>query len=171
MDTLAQLDLAGLLLVIVPRHPQRFDAVARLIEARGHTCPRRSRGDVPAASDRVYLGDSMGEIAAYAQACDLAVIGGSLLPFGGQNPIEIAAAGKPLLLGPHTWNFETISHELVQCGGALRVQDAAALAQAVRELCTDAALRTGMGTAGTAFAHGHRGATQRILKILKTSQQ
>ncbi len=167
LDALAQLDLAGLLLVIVPRHPQRFDAVARLIEAHGHHCPRRSRNEAPAASDRVYLGDSMGEIAAYAQACDLAVIGGSLLPFGGQNPIEIAAAGKPILLGPHTWNFETISHELVQCGGALRVQDAAALAQAVRELLADAALRTGMGAAGTAFAHGHRGTTERLLQLLE----
>ncbi|MBI5937980.1 MAG: lipid IV(A) 3-deoxy-D-manno-octulosonic acid transferase [Betaproteobacteria bacterium] len=167
LDVLAQLDLPDLLLVIVPRHPQRFDAVARLIETRGLNCPRRSQGGAPAKTDRVFLGDSMGEMAAYAQACDLAVIGGSLLPFGGQNPIEIAAAGKPMLLGPHTWNFEDISEEAVRRGAARRIQDAEALAQAVRELFEAAAVRNQMGEAGMAFAQGHRGATERILQLLR----
>ena len=169
LDALAQLDLPDLLLVIVPRHPQRFEPVARLIESRGFGCPRRSQGSTVTAADRVYLGDSMGEMAAYAGACDLAVIGGSLLPFGGQNPIEIAAAGKPVLLGPHTWNFETASNAAVQCGAARRVHDAAELSAAVRALFADAALRSRMGAAGTAFAHGQRGATQRILQMLETS--
>lgn len=167
LDVLAQLDLPDLLLVIVPRHPQRFDAVARLIETRGLNCPRRSQGGTPAKTDQVFLGDSMGEMAAYAQACELAVIGGSLLPFGGQNPIEIAAAGKPMLLGPHTWNFAGISEEAVHCGAARRIQDAEALVHAVRELFEAAAVRNRMGEAGAVFAQNHRGATARILQLLR----
>ena len=167
LDALAQLDLPELLLVIVPRHPQRFDEVARLIETHGLNCPRRSQGGTSAKTDRVFLGDSMGEMAAYAQACELAVIGGSLLPFGGQNPIEIAAAGKPILLGPHTWNFQAVSEEAVRCGAARRIQDAEALVHAVRELFEAAAVRNRMGEAGAVFAQNHRGATARILQLLR----
>lgn len=167
LDALAQLDLPDLLLVIVPRHPQRFDAVARLIESRGLPYRRRSEARTVDATTRVFLGDSMGEMAAYAQACDIAFIGGSLLPFGGQNPIEAAIAGKPILLGPHTWNFEAASDAAVQCGAARRVGDVAELAEAVRELYQDETLRNRMGEAGTAFAHSHRGATERILQLLE----
>lgn len=171
LDALAQLDLPDLLLLIVPRHPQRFNEVARLIESHGHACPKRSRGDSASTTDRVFLGDSMGEMAAYAEACDIAVIGGSLLPLGGQNPIEIAAAGKPILLGPHTWNFEVASNEAVQCGAARRVNDVAELAEAVRELYEDTALRGRMSAAGTAFAQSHRGATPRIMQLLDAKLQ
>jgi 3-deoxy-D-manno-octulosonic-acid transferase len=167
LDTLASLDLPKLLLVMVPRHPQRFDEVARLIAERGLACPRRSRGQAATGTDRVYLGDSMGEMAAYCAACDLVIVGGSLLPFGGQNLIEASAAGKPALLGPHTWNFEQASRDAIEAGAARRVQDAGELAEAVRRLYEDKKLREEMGAAGLAFARQHRGAAERILQLVE----
>ncbi|NWG86567.1 MAG: 3-deoxy-D-manno-octulosonic acid transferase [Hydrogenophilaceae bacterium] len=167
LDALMPLDLPGLLLVIVPRHPQRFDEVARLIADRGLNCPRRSRGQAATGADRVYLGDSMGEMAAYCAASDIVIVGGSLLPFGGQNLIEASAAGKPVLLGPHTWNFEQASEDAVQSGAARRVQDVTELAPVLRELYGNAGLRERMGVAGAAFAQRHRGATERILRLIE----
>ncbi|MFZ5473114.1 MAG: 3-deoxy-D-manno-octulosonic acid transferase, partial [Pseudomonadota bacterium] len=167
LDALLPLELPGLLLVIVPRHPQRFDEVARLIGARGLGCPRRSRGQAATGADRVYLGDSMGEMAAYCSACDLVIVGGSLLPFGGQNLIEAAAAGKPVLIGPHTWNFEQASRDAIAAGAAREVKDAQALAEAVRELYQNAEQRQQMGQAGRRFAQAHRGATERILRLIE----
>jgi len=167
LDALLPLELPGLLLVIVPRHPQRFDEVARLIGARGLGCPRRSRGQAATGADRVYLGDSMGEMAAYCSACDLVIVGGSLLPFGGQNLIEAAAAGKPVLIGPHTWNFEQASRDAIAAGAAREVKDAQALAEAVRELYQNAEQRQQMGQAGRRFAEAHRGATERILRLIE----
>lgn len=167
LDALASLDLPKLLLVIVPRHPQRFDEVARLIAEHGLACPRRSRGQAATGADRVYLGDSMGEMAAYCAASDLVIIGGSLLPFGSQNLIEASAAGKPVLLGPHTWNFEQASRDAIEAGAGRRVRDAGELAEAVREIYEDEALRKKMGAAGLAFAQQHRGATERILQLVE----
>lgn len=166
LDALAALDLPHLLLVIVPRHPQRFDAVAQLVEARGLACARRSeRRPVPAAT-RVFLGDSMGELAAYYAACDLAFVGGSLLPLGGQNLIEAMAAGRPVLIGPHTFNFAKASKQAVEAGAARRVADSAALTAAVRALHDDPAARTAMGTAGLAYTESQRGATGRVMALL-----
>lgn len=166
LDALACLDLPELLLVIVPRHPQRFEAVARLVEARGLKLIRRSEGRAMAPGVSVFLGDSMGEMAAYYAAADVAYVGGSLLPFGGQNLIEAAAAGVPILIGPHTWNFAEAADAAVACGAALRVKDAAQLAAKLRVLHADAALRQRMGAAGLAFARKHQGATERVLALL-----
>ncbi|OGU34900.1 MAG: 3-deoxy-D-manno-octulosonic acid transferase, partial [Hydrogenophilales bacterium RIFOXYA1_FULL_63_33] len=96
------------LLVLVPRHPQRFDEVAALIEAAGLAYRRRSAlGETPLDTrTRVLLGDSLGELFAYYAACDVAFVGGSLMPLGGQNLIEAASVGRPVLVGPHTFNFE-----------------------------------------------------------------
>lgn len=167
LDAVAGADLPGLLLVIVPRHPQRFAAVARLIRARGLTLARRGEGQAVAAETAAYLGDSMGEMAAYYAACDLALVGGSLLPHGGQNLIEAAAAGKPLLLGPHTWNFAAAAEAAVACGAALRVRNGAELADRLRELHGDPARCREMGAAGQAFARAHAGATERIVGLLE----
>ncbi|HRP98653.1 MAG TPA: lipid IV(A) 3-deoxy-D-manno-octulosonic acid transferase, partial [Rhodocyclaceae bacterium] len=105
VDAFAAMAPANALLVIVPRHPQRFDAVAELVRARGLALARRS-ADTPLAPDtRVWLGDSMGEMFAYHAAADVALIGGSWLPFGGQNLIEACALGVPVVMGPHTFNF------------------------------------------------------------------
>jgi 3-deoxy-D-manno-octulosonic-acid transferase len=156
----------GMLLVLVPRHPQRFDEVARLVEARGLTLARRS--DLPAQVEAdVLLGDSMGEMFAYYAACDGAFIGGSLLPLGGQNLIEACALGKPVLVGEHTFNFLQASAEAVDGGAALRVRDAAGLVREGARLLTDAALREAMGGHALAFAARHRGATARTVTLLQ----
>nr|WP_269106518.1 lipid IV(A) 3-deoxy-D-manno-octulosonic acid transferase [Massilia sp. TS11] len=158
--------LGEALLMIVPRHPQRFDEVERLISARGLRVQRRSR--LPAAQDgvQVLLGDSMGEMFAYYAACDCAFIGGSLLPLGGQNLIEACALGKPVLIGEHTFNFAQVTEDALAAGAAVRVDGAAELmAQAVR-LVQDHAARQAMGAAAQGFANQHRGATARTLDLL-----
>ena len=158
---------AGMLLAIVPRHPQRFDDVAQLVRARGLSLQRRSQMTDAAVDADVLLGDSMGEMFAYYAACDCAYIGGSLLPLGGQNLIEACALGKPVLVGEHTFNFLDATDEAVAAGAALRVPDAdSLLAQAVRLLC-DAHARDRMGAAAAAFASRHRGATLRTVELLQ----
>lgn len=161
--------LDDVLVVIVPRHPQRFDEVAKMIEARGLTLRRRSLiGDATIAPDvRVLLGDSMGEMFAYYAACDLAFIGGSLLPLGGQNLIEACAVGKPVLVGPHTFNFSVVSDEAIAAGAALRIQDAGAMVQAASRLLHAPQERMEMGSRALAFASQHRGATARTMALLK----
>lgn len=154
------------LLVIVPRHPQRFDAVEALIRARGLNVLRRSRNQTVRAETQVLLGDSMGELAAWYRVADFAFIGGSLRPLGGQNLIEAAAAGCPVLIGPHTFNFRQASEDAVAAGAARRVADVAALAEAVQALHADAALRQRMAQAGLSFTAAHRGATARTLALI-----
>ncbi|MGJ9417007.1 lipid IV(A) 3-deoxy-D-manno-octulosonic acid transferase [Massilia sp. CMS3.1] len=158
---------AGMLLAIVPRHPQRFDEVEQLVRARGLSVQRRSvMNDDPVDAD-VLLGDSMGEMFAYYAACDCAFIGGSLLPLGGQNLIEACALGKPVLVGEHTFNFLDATAEAVAAGAALRAPNAdSLLAQAVRLLC-DANERAQMGTNAEKFASLHRGATLRTVELLQ----
>jgi 3-deoxy-D-manno-octulosonic-acid transferase len=161
---------ADLLLLIVPRHPQRFDEVENMIAARGLTVERRSKlaldGGAMPGSVAVLLGDSMGEMFAYYSACDIAFVGGSLLPLGGQNLIEPAALGKPVLIGQHTFNFELVTEDALAAGGARRVADAAGLMSATASLLGDTATRATMGHNALAFANQHRGATRRTLALL-----
>lgn len=155
------------LLVMVPRHPQRFETVARLIEHSGVQWQRRSAG-LALKDSQVILGDSMGEMADYYGAADLAIIGGSLLPYGGQNLIEACALGVPVLLGPHTENFAQVAEDAIAAGAALRVQDAAsALAQA-QVLIADPAKRLRMAAAGRTFAAAHKGAVCKTLVEIET---
>ena len=149
------------LLVLVPRHPQRFDEVAGLVEATGLSCVRRSTETLPDADTRVLLGDSLGELFAYYAACDVAFVGGSLLPLGGQNLIEAASVGRPVLVGPHTFNFEVATQQAIEAGAALRVRDAGECVGEAMRLLGDAPARARMGGAGLAFAAHHRGATAR----------
>jgi 3-deoxy-D-manno-octulosonic-acid transferase len=155
---------ADVLLVLVPRHPQRFDEVAGLIEADGLEYERRSvLGDALLSPHiRVLLGDSLGELFAYYAACDVAFVGGSLAPLGGQNLIEAASVGRPVLVGPHTFNFEEATRLAIEAGAALRVNDAAELMGKALALLNDAPLRARMGEAGLAFAARHRGAAGRV---------
>jgi 3-deoxy-D-manno-octulosonic-acid transferase len=154
----------------VPRHPQRFDEVARMVEERGLSLMRRSalseRSDCEVDSE-VLLGDSMGEMFAYYAACDCAFIGGSLLPLGGQNLIEACAVGKPVLVGEHTFNFLQATEEAVAAGAALRVPDAGALMLEAARLLGDNAARARMGEQALAFAGRHRGATLRTVELLR----
>nr|WP_221302891.1 lipid IV(A) 3-deoxy-D-manno-octulosonic acid transferase [Quisquiliibacterium transsilvanicum] len=167
----AQAQVRQPLLVIVPRHPQRFDEVADLLAARGLRLARRSAleasgGFDPAAID-VLLGDSMGEMFAWYAMADVAVLGGSLLPFGGQNLIEACALGVPVVMGPHTFNFEDAAEQAIQAGGALRAADAGdAVAQALALLRAPDALARRSAQA-LEFAKAHRGATGRTLALLE----
>jgi 3-deoxy-D-manno-octulosonic-acid transferase len=165
--------LGEALLLLVPRHPQRFTLVAAMAEARGLGVRRRSALtlddgaiDTLAAGVDVMLGDSMGEMFAYYAACDCAFIGGSLMPLGGQNLIEACALGKPVLIGPHTFNFAVASEEAIAAGAALRVADADALMTQAARLLRDDAARTQMGAQALAWTGLHRGATQRTLALL-----
>jgi 3-deoxy-D-manno-octulosonic-acid transferase len=165
LDALQRHPLDPALVLIVPRHPQRFAEVAKLFERRGLHFARRSDEAAVASGCRLVLGDSMGEMAAYYASCDVALIGGSLLPYGAQNFIEACAAGAPVLIGPSTYNFAQAAAEAVACGAALQVADAdRAVAEARRLLGDEPALKK-MSLAGFAFCAAHRGATQRTAAI------
>ncbi|MDR2881668.1 MAG: lipid IV(A) 3-deoxy-D-manno-octulosonic acid transferase [Azoarcus sp.] len=156
------------LLILTPRHPQRFDEVEALIRARGLTVSRRSAAppDPVPIDTQVWLGDSMGEMFAYYAAADVALIGGSWLPFGGQNPIEACAVGTPVLLGPHTFNFQHIAIEAIEAGAARRCNDIEEGMRTAFELLKDAAARAAMSKAGRSFAAANRGATARTIALL-----
>ena len=147
LDAWQAADTKGALLVIVPRHPQRFGEVASLLEKRG-LCYRLRSENRPVERDvQVLLGDSMGEMFAYYSACDIAFIGGSLLPFGGQNLIEACSVGTPVLIGPHTYNFADASRFAVESGAALQVRDAAELVDTAAKLLGDSAAMAAIQTA------------------------
>ena len=153
------------LTVIVPRHPQRFDEVAGLFEQRGLAFVRRSSQTAIPDDCRFVLGDSLGELAAYYAACDCAFVGGSLLPYGGQNLIEACAAGVPVLLGPHTWNFAQAADDAIAAGAALRVPDAATLVNEAGYLLRNNEACRRMGAAGLAFCRRQRGAVAKTLAL------
>jgi 3-deoxy-D-manno-octulosonic-acid transferase len=163
LDALARRPLpAQTLTIVVPRHPQRFDAVAELLRSRGIPFVRRSANLAVPADVAFVLGDSLGEMGGYCAAADVAFVGGSLLPLGGQNLIEPIAMGTPTLVGPHTFNFRDATDNAVAAGAALRVADADALLQAAGELLCDAARRRAMREAALAFHAAHRGAADRL---------
>lgn len=155
------------LLAIVPRHPQRFDEVARLIESCGLKVQRRSDNAPVAVDTQVWLGDSMGELFAYYAAADVAFVGGSLLNFGSQNLIEPCAVGVPVLIGPSTFNFAEAGQNALAAGAARQCDDVATLVSQALALLDNPADRTAMGEVGRAFAAQHRGATQRTLELVE----
>ncbi len=156
----------GVLLVIVPRHPQRFDEIAQLLSSRGLRYQRRSENRDVASDIQVVLGDSMGEMFAYYAACDVAYIGGSLLPFGGQNLIEACSVGTPVLIGPHTYNFTEATRLAVEAGAAVRVNDAAELFQVAGSLLGDEGRLAAMRQQGVQFVASHRGATDKAMDVI-----
>ena len=165
LDALAHHPMTGTLIAIVPRHPQRFDDVAQLARSKGRAVARRSSATAVSAQIDCWIGDSMGEMAAYYAASDVAVIGGSLLPFGAQNLIEACAAGVPVLVGPHSYNFAEAAEAAIAAGAALRVRDAGDAIDQAAALLADAARRRSMGEAGRAFCTAHRGAAARTLAL------
>lgn len=186
-------DRSAPLLVIVPRHPQRFDDVMREIEQGGWRVGRRSAlvsegapdgrfrsagpstetglvdpGLVEAFKDLdVWLGDSMGEMTAYYAMADLALIGGSFLRFGGQNLIEACALGVPVVLGPHTYNFALAAEQAVEAGAGWRVVDLDQAVAGAWELLADPPHQQSMSNLALSFANSHRGATQRTIEALE----
>jgi 3-deoxy-D-manno-octulosonic-acid transferase len=173
LDALSRSPESGdAILIIVPRHPQRFDEVARLIEARGRTCLRRSAASWPASppAGAILLGDTMGEMPLYFAAADLTLMGGSLLPFGSQNLIESCAVGTPVVLGPSIYNFAQAAADAVAAGAAVQVADATEAVQVLAAISASAARLEAMRSAARGFAEAHRGATartvERVLQML-----
>jgi 3-deoxy-D-manno-octulosonic-acid transferase len=157
------------LLLIVPRHPQRFDDVAAQIQAAGFTFARRSTwADAPPPSvlqAQVWLGDSMREMPIYYAMSDVALLGGSFAPLGGQNLIEAAACGCPVVVGPHTFNFADATEQCIAAGAAVRVADITAGLHCARALAADPALPQWQQQA-LGFAAAHRGAAQRMAALI-----
>jgi 3-deoxy-D-manno-octulosonic-acid transferase len=147
--------------MIVPRHPQRFDEVAALIESCGFAVARRSAGSAGGEGESVWLGDSLGEMALYYGLADIALLGGSFEPLGGQNLIEAAACGCPVIMGPSTFNFAEASELALEGGAALRVDDMEqAITQALM-LVADPARQNAMVQSALSFSSAHRGAGAR----------
>jgi 3-deoxy-D-manno-octulosonic-acid transferase len=167
------------LLCIVPRHPERFAEVAELIRASELTVLQRSEMDLDTADlnnridlkSAVVLGDSMGEMPLYYCVSDLVVMGGSLMPLCGQNLIEACAAGCPVILGEHTFNFQQASQDAIDCGAAMRVGGhgslATELADAMSRILQDKGRRQAMSEAALRYAAQYRGATTRIMAVLQ----
>lgn len=167
LDALAQIRVPDLLTLIVPRHPQRFDEVAKLLEARKLAYCRRSDPSWPDVRDaRVVLGDSMGEMFAYYAACDVAFVGGSLRPYGAHNLLEACALAKPVVVGPFVYNFQDAVDLGTAAGAVVQVSDPDALAAQLAQLMEDTDRRAAMGAAALAFAQTHRGAVDRLFNLL-----
>ncbi len=166
LNAAAPLIADGTLLVIVPRHPQRFDEVARLVSTQGYQLGRRSQSRGPEPADQVWLGDSMGEMTAYYALADVVLMGGTWRPLGGQNFIECCAVGTPVLLGPSTFNFAEAAAKALEAGAAERCADVTSAIETARRLVHDDAALRRMSTAGKSFAQAHGGATERTLALI-----
>jgi len=154
------------LLIIVPRHPQRFDEVFNLIVDSGLKVKRRSDGLGCDESIQVLLGDSMGELLSYYSVCDIAFIGGSLIDTGGQNMLEAAAASKPILFGPSVFNFEKIAQLFLEKDAAIQVGDADDLMKTISDLLLDDTKRQKLGENAKNSFEKNRGAVDRLMKLI-----
>ena len=161
------------LLVLVPRHPDRFDAVAALTDGRGLSCVRRASGQ-PVGSAQVYLGDTMGELMVMYGAAAVAFVGGSLIERGGHNPLEPAAWGIPVITGPYVFNFDTVYRQLERGQGLVWVSEERPLASEVVRLLADPRKAAATGGAALAVVEANRGVLDRvvegILSRLKTAE-
>lgn len=154
------------LLVLVPRHPDRFERVAALIAREGLTLARRSSHQPCTTQTSVFLGDTMGELQIFLAAADIAFIGGSLVKVGGHNLLEAAAVGVPAVIGPHSFNFATITRLMVEEGAAAQVADAADLTRQLGAWLTDAAERARIGENARRVMAENRGALPRLLALI-----
>ncbi len=158
--------LPAALLILVPRHPDRFARVHALCREAGYGVSRRSDGGPCPAHDQVYLADTVGELPLLYAAADVAFVGGSLVPLGAHNVLEPAALGVPVIVGPHAFNFAEITARLVAAGACQQVTDAGALADTVTELLENPDLRARMGRAGQRLVEGNRGATRAVIALV-----
>lgn len=173
VDAFMRLQLPRALLIITPRHPQRFEQVASLLSQQQLRFVRRSTLDLnqeelPIPPDtQVFLGDSMGEMYMYYAASDLAFVGGSLVPLGGHNLIEAFAMSRPVITGPHTFNFSEITEQAINADCAQRASDADNVMQRAQALLDDSVKRQAMGTQAHAFFLQHQGATDRTMRAIE----
>ncbi|MGH8135141.1 MAG: lipid IV(A) 3-deoxy-D-manno-octulosonic acid transferase [Steroidobacteraceae bacterium] len=154
------------LLLLVPRHPQRFDVARDLLKRRGESFTYRSSGAVIPHATAVMLGDTMGELMMFYAAADVAFVAGSLVPIGGHNLLEPASLGRPVLTGPHNFNSEAVARLLLEARAARIVTDTRQLGDAVCALLRDTRMRTTMGAAGRGVLDANRGALDRLLRLV-----
>jgi len=159
-------------LFIVPRHPQRFDDVFAQLQSSFTKVSRRSNLGDQQFTDAinqggVILGDSMGEMSFYYALSDIVIMGGSLLPLGGQNFIEACALGRPIILGEHTFNFQQASTDVIDSRAAIRISDVDELVKAVDLLLTNHQVKEDMSTNALDFANQHTGATKKIVAVVR----
>ena len=159
------------LLLLAPRHPERFRLVEHSVRSLGFAVGTRSADGAPSAAHQVFVIDAMGQLMPFFAAAELAFVGGSLVPIGGHNVLEPAALSTPVLVGPHTFNFEEITRSLIDQGGAERVADNQQLGHDVLQLLRDPDKRQRMGRAAQQVFERERGAVGRIMRLIDTLLQ
>ncbi len=157
----------GLLTVLVPRHPARGAEIAAMLAARGLGVALRSRQELPEPPTAVYVADTLGELGLWYRLCPISLVGGSLVPHGGHNPIEPARLGCAVLTGRHVHNFQSMTEDLIDAGGATLVDNPGQLADAVGTLLAHPEQRARMGAAGRHFAAGHADVLPRVVAALE----
>jgi 3-deoxy-D-manno-octulosonic-acid transferase len=157
----------GLVTIVVPRHPAKGGEMAEAFSGSGLTVAQRSHGMMPGGAD-IYIADTLGELGLFYRATRVVLIGGSLIPHGGQNPLEAARLGCALVLGPHMFNFPEMTPSLLAAGAAEQIADGTALASAIDRLLTDADLANRRGTAARQMAESGRGAVERVASALSS---
>lgn len=171
--TLLRAIFPTLLLILVPRHPERFETVGRLCQQHGFSLAQRSQNAAVAPTTSVLLGDTMGELMLFFASADCAFIGGSLVPTGGHNPLEALALGIPVVLGPHMFNFQLITQLTLEAGAGQQINSPSALAKALEHYLGNLNARAAAGAAGERLIRHNQGACQRtlalLLPLLKTS--
>jgi 3-deoxy-D-manno-octulosonic-acid transferase len=154
------------LLILVPRHPERFPAVRSLLHKNGYAAVARTDG-LPCTPDiEVYFGDTMGEVPLFYAAANVAFVGGTLVPVGGHNLLEPAALGKPVVTGPHLFNTQDIANKFEKLGASITVNNAGQLGEAIADLFDDPPTATDIGRRGREIVQQNRGALDRLLKLL-----
>ncbi len=159
------------LLLLAPRHPERFRLVEHSVRSLGFAVGTRRADGVPSPAHQVFVIDAMGQLMPFFAAAEVAFVGGSLVPIGGHNVLEPAALSTPVLVGPHTFNFEEITRSLIDQGGAERVADSPRLGQEVLRLLRDPDKRRRMGRAAQQVFERERGAVGRIMQLIDTLLQ
>jgi 3-deoxy-D-manno-octulosonic-acid transferase len=158
--------LPDALLLLAPRHPERFRLVEHTVRNLGFRVATRSADGIPTGTHQVCVIDAMGELMPFFAGSDVAFVGGSLVPIGGHNVLEPAALSVPVLVGPHTFNFEEITRSLIEQGGAERVSAADQLGPHLLQLLLDAPRRKRMGEAAQSVFERERGAVQRVMRLV-----
>ena len=157
----------NLLLILVPRHPERFPVAKEMTQRAGFSLITRSSGEVPSPGTQVVVGDTMGELMLLYGIADIAFVGGSLVERGGHNPLEAAAHAIPVLMGPHIFNFRDICSKLAEAGGLITVTDVPTLVKEISTLLTDEDYRLYYGRHAVEVLHQNQGALQRLLQLLE----
>lgn len=156
-----------LLLILVPRHPERFDKVAALSQRAGFKILRRSENGMCTREIQVLVVDTMGELPLFYGTADIAFVGGSLVPKGGHNLLEPAALGRAVIIGPHYFNFSEISRQFIDADAALQIDSSDSLAEAVIDLLNNPQKRADMGQAGQNLIQHSKGASKRLMNLIK----